>query len=111
MKRRFIDANALIEAISKKFQEHYGNTVYQFIHDFFRFVLKQIRKAPTIDAVEVVRCKECIHWYDQEEVCLKIYDDGAASPYAWQFRKPEDFCSYGERKGSDDLLLLSMLGQ
>lgn len=47
---------------------------------------------------EIVRCKDCVHWYDREEVCLKIYSDGTVSPYAWQFRKPDDFCSYGERK-------------
>ncbi len=52
---------------------------------------------PTIDAVPVVRCRECIHY--EMGVCLKIYDDGAASRYAWQERKPDDFCSYGERKG------------
>ena len=45
-----------------------------------------------------VRCEDCIHWYEEEEVCLKIYSDGAVSPYAWQYRKAEDFCSYGERK-------------
>ena len=50
------------------------------------------------DVVPVVRCKDCIHWYDKEETCLKIYSDGAVSPYAWQFRKADDFCSYGERK-------------
>lgn len=51
---RLIDADALMETIDKKFQEHYGNTVYQFIHDFFKFVIKQIRKAPTIEAEPVV---------------------------------------------------------
>lgn len=57
---RAIDADALIEVIDKKFQEHYGNTVYQFIHDFFRFVIKQIRKAPTIEAEPVKHGR----WYD-----------------------------------------------
>ena len=47
-------------------------------------------------AVPVVRCKDCKH-YDLG-VCLKIYSDGNAHPEAWQNRKPEDFCSYGERK-------------
>ena len=51
---------------------------------------------PTVDAVPVVRCKKCVHY--ERGVCLKIYDDGAASRYAWQERKPDDFCSYGERK-------------
>jgi hypothetical protein len=50
------------------------------------------------NVIPVVRCKDCIHWYEQEGVCLKIYSDGAVSPYAWQDRNPDDFCSYGERK-------------
>lgn len=29
-----------------------------------------------------VRCKDCIHWHETEGVCLKIYSDGAVSPYA-----------------------------
>ena len=47
---RLIDADALEKIITEKFKEHYGNTVYQFIHDFFTFVIRQIRKAPTIEA-------------------------------------------------------------
>jgi hypothetical protein len=56
---------------------------------------------PCADVVPVVRCKDCVHWYDREEVCLKIYSDGTVSPYAWQFRGADDFCSYGERRDSD----------
>ena len=55
-----------------------------------------IDACPTVDAVPVVRCKECKH-YDMG-VCLKIYSDGNVHSAAWQKRKPEDFCSYGERK-------------
>ena len=55
------------------------------------------------DVVKVVRCRECVHWYECEEVCLKIYSDGAVSPYAWQTRRPDDFCSYGERKNYDSM--------
>lgn len=56
--------------------------------------------APTVDAVEVVRCKDCKH-YDLG-VCLKIYSNGNAHPEAWQPRRPEDFCSYGDRKGKNE---------
>ena len=35
-------------------------------------------------------------------VCLKIYSDGNVHSAAWQKRKPEDFCSYGERKDCGD---------
>ena len=55
-----------------------------------------IRAIPIIDAVVVTRCKDCKH-YDMG-VCLKIYSDGNVHPEAWQSRKPDDFCSYGERK-------------
>ena len=57
-------------------------------------------KFPTIDAVPVVRCRECKHY--EMGLCLKIYDDGVASRYAWQERKTYDFCSYGERKEGAD---------
>jgi len=45
----------------------------------------------------VVRCKNCTH-YDLG-VCLKIYSDGNAQKDSWQSRNPNDFCSYGERRG------------
>lgn len=51
-----------------------------------------------VTVTPVVRCKDCIHWYEREAVCLKIYSDGGVHPLAWQERKPEDFCNYGERR-------------
>lgn len=59
-----------------------------------------VSAAPTVDAEVVVRCKGCMH-YDMG-VCLKIYSDGNVHTDAWQSRKPEDFCSYGERKDGAD---------
>lgn len=57
---------------------------------------EDIDNAPTVDTVPVVRCKDCKH-YDMG-VCLKIYSDGNVHSAAWQKRKPEDFCSYGEQR-------------
>ena len=59
-----------------------------------------LQDATTVDAVVVVRCKDCKH-YDMG-VCLKIYSDGNVHPEAWQSRRPDDFCSYGERKEGAD---------
>ena len=59
-----------------------------------------VRYAPTIDAVPVVRCRDCVHY--EMEACLKIYEDGAVSSYAWQYREPDDFCSYGMRKENNN---------
>ena len=67
----------------------------------FKYIRNFLNKQPTIDAVPVVRCKDCVHYYEREPVCLKIYSDGNVSSDAWQERKPDDFCSYGERKDGE----------
>lgn len=64
-------------------------------------LIDSLNSIPAADVVPVVYCKNCKH-YDMG-VCLKIYSDGSVHPAAWQKRKPEDFCNYGERKdGGDD---------
>ena len=54
-----------------------------------------INHAPAVDAVPVVRCKDC-EYYEAEE-CGNPYifmSDGAH-----MYTGANDFCSYGERKG------------
>ena len=53
-------------------------------------LIEAINDAPAIDAVEVVRCKDCI-WY------LK---DGSCARHLKQFES-YDFCSYGKRKDGE----------
>lgn len=53
--------------------------------------------APTVDAVPVVRCWECKHCDPENHHC-----DHPMSTSAPLSRKPDDFCSYGERKGGSD---------
>ena len=53
MKDEYIGRNALLSIITTKFNEHYGNACYQFIHDFYRFVIRKICAAPAADVVEV----------------------------------------------------------
>lgn len=86
-KKRLIDANALIKEANE-------DGAYGYVDAF------QIANAPTVDAVEVVRCQECKHYFSG--ACLKIYSDGNVSQDAWQERNEDDFCSYGERKEGDD---------
>lgn len=50
-------------------------------------LLGLIDNAPTVDAVVVTRCKDCAHLYGTLcTVCGLLR------------RKPDDFCSYGERR-------------
>ena len=48
---------------------------------------------PTVDAVEVVRCKDCKHCDPESFHC--DHPMGTSLPAS---RRPDDFCSYGERK-------------
>lgn len=52
-----------------------------------------INKAETVDAVPVVRCKDC-RKYDHG-CCIAIRYKGDDSIIAM---KPDDFCSYGEKR-------------
>lgn len=71
------------------------------LHIEYAYAAEQLLdEIPAADVAQVVRCKDCKH-YDMG-VCLKIYSDGNVHSAAWQKRKPEDFCSYGERKDGDD---------
>ena len=54
-------------------------------------------KFPTIDAVPVVRCRECKHCDPENYHC--DHPMGTAAPLR---RKPDDFCSYGDRKEGAD---------
>lgn len=53
-----------------------------------------LHSAKTID---VVRCLECKHCDPENHHC--DHHMGTAAPLR---RKPDDFCSYGERKGGTD---------
>ena len=50
-----------------------------------------------LDAVPVVRCRECNHCDPENYHC--DHPMGTAAPLR---RKPDDFCSYGKRKGGAD---------
>ena len=80
---RLIDADALI-AKAYIMQEPNG-----FIHSVV--TERQIAKVPTIDAVPVVRCKDC---YKRDTSWCLMY-------YARLGTEDNDFCSYGERKDGD----------
>jgi hypothetical protein len=56
--------------------------------------LDHVRKAPAVDAVPVVRCKDCNHW---EEI-KHGYGWCCASTPNHALTKDDDYCSYGERR-------------
>lgn len=98
MEQRLIDANALADKVN---ESKYNNPHPQGMvrvnhrneHDHF---LRMILDAPTVDAVPVVRCKDCISGHEQYYgglIRCNVMGCGGL--------KPDDFCSYGERRDSD----------
>ena len=53
---------------------------------------QDIDEAPTVDAVHVIRCRECKYYKPDEFECGCDFAGGL--PYV----KADDFCSYGKRK-------------
>lgn len=78
---RLIDADALIE-------EAYVEGAYGYVD------AKQIADAPTVDAVEVVRCKDCIRRYDTDECPMCFLSEGQY----YEFTRNDGFCDRGERE-------------
>ena len=85
---RLIDADRLSEAIYDNVPAPYEDASWAKEN-----CLAEIEAAPTVDAVPVVRCRECKHCDPENHHC--DHHMGTAAPLR---RKPDDFCSYGERR-------------
>ena len=59
-----------------------------------------VNDAPTVDAVPVVRCKDCVNGTVFVNKQVAEYVDCVVDDYS--VRKPTDYCSYGERKEGAD---------
>ena len=84
---RLIDADRLIESVE------IGRDGDDELASIFSSsdIIGRIESQPTVDAVPVVRCKDCIHY--------RPNTDGEADEWCYHFgyeTDEEDFCSYGE---------------
>ena len=61
-----------------------------------RKALREIETSPTVDAVEVVRCVNCV-WYCEWHTKPDVFLCGRPNNNAIVV-KPDFFCKYGERK-------------
>lgn len=88
--KRLIDANKLIDFIDVGHLRHPGELCWSELD-----VANLLLHAPTVDAVLVVRCKDCKHHHDCEiHFCDAL---GMDCPDDSEF-----FCFYGERKEGAD---------
>ena len=94
--KRLIDANELLNFV-KGLKFHGGTKVRtQAGQEVLDIHLPHIvEKIPTVDAVEVVRCKDCKHCLETSASSTKI---ACSKGVNWRAVEPNHYCSYGERK-------------
>ena len=83
--KRLIDADAFLEKMKRT--SRYFDVVFD------------VEEMPTVDAVEVVRCRECKHHYWEQEPCHGKSVHYCKLPHMRGVEVfKEFFCYYGERK-------------
>lgn len=96
---RLIDADALEEL----FREVIGslsrktdcNLNFEYMIRSSAMTIEMIKDAPTIDAVEVVRCKDCKYYTSVTAHCE------TRGKGLYLIRGKEDYCSRAERRNDD----------
>ena len=95
--KRLIDANALITEYDRVHIGEPGKA------------RKLMADAPTVDAVEVVRCEKCKHAvWDEEYKMWKCVEDAEYGEESgvWfgycEYHNGDFFCAHGERKDGDE---------
>ena len=110
---RLIDADKRIAEIKKLYCDgcdNYGGTKCRacWVDD----AMCLIDDATTVDAVPVVRCRECKYWCDEDGKLqdsdgvlfarCKVHNYLIDGRHTGWCPTENDFCSYGERKEGDD---------
>ena len=91
--RRLIDANKLIDFIDVGHLRHPGELCYSEVN-----VANLLLHAPTVDAVEVVRCQDCLFYTPVDNNTGKcVFLIGKH-----QYVVPDGYCYLGERKEGSD---------
>lgn len=104
--KRLIDANRAMEIVRNQGIAHPN------AYHLTNYATLILREAPTVDAVEVVRCRECKYWGDEDGKLqdsdgvlfarCKIHNYLLDGRHTGWCPKENDFCSYGERKEGAD---------
>ena len=74
---------------------------YTLVGDEASMAEQIIDRQPTVDAVPVVRCRDCRHWKPTGSKAGNSFSDIeyiGGCEFTNYCRRESDFCSYGERK-------------
>lgn len=92
MGQRLIDANRALEIVRDQ------GIAHPSAYHLTNYATLILREAPTIDAVQVVRCKDCIRRYDTDECPMCYLSEGKY----YEYTNENGFCDRGERKEGAD---------
>ena len=90
--KRLIDANRALEIVRNQGIAHPN------AYHLTNYATLILREAPTVDAVEVVRCREC----KQGEIDDPDFPDEYYCHEGCGWNKGDFYCAYGERKEGAD---------
>ena len=93
---RLIDADRAIEIVRDKGIAHPN------AYHLTNYTTLILQEAPTVDAVEIVRCKDCKHYMPQKKSAHWENRANYCNRIVTIKTQPYDFCSYGERKDGDE---------
>ena len=92
MGQRLIDADRALEIVRDQ------GIAHPSAYHLTNYATLILREAPTIDAVPVVRCKDCIRRYDTDECPMCFLIEGKY----YEYTNENGFCDRGETKEGDD---------
>lgn len=105
---RLIDADALsVKVEESKHKNPHGGLArlnHMNEHNHFR---RMINDAPTVDAVEVVRCEKCLYrsQYANKDGLYRCGGILTENEDLILMVKPDFFCAYGERRGKCSVMI------
>lgn len=88
---KIIDADEFYKALDKRGRMYMPEDGLMYFAEWK--VFETLEKQPALNVVELVRCKNCTHCDPENLHC--DHPMGTTLPVP---RKPDDFCSYGERR-------------
>ena len=104
--KRLIDADRAMEIVRNQGIAHPN------AYHLTNYATLILREAPTVDAVEVLRCRECKYWGDESGKLqrsdgvlfarCKVHNYLIDGRHTGWCPTENDFCSYGERRGGAD---------
>ena len=104
--KRLIDADRAMEIVRNQGIAHPN------AYHLTNYATLILREAPTVDAVEVLRCRDCKYWGDESGKLqrsdgvlfarCKVHNYLIDGRHTGWCPTENDFCSYGERRGGAD---------